>query len=202
MQARVKSVEMIHRSLKRAQRLIDDLLLVMRVESGRLSLVRAPLQPAHFLHDAGETLQLLASAASIHLRVDLHGELPEVVGDRDRLLQVLENLVGNAVKFTPAGGEVTVSAELSGGQVQFRVTDTGPGIPPETLPHLFDRFWRGKRHERSGAGLGLPICKGIVELHGGRCWVESTPGHGTTFFFTIPMAPGADRSHHSAARLH
>ncbi len=113
-----------------------------------------------------------------------------MLGDRKRLLQVFENLMGNALKFTPKGGCITVSAAAKDRVVQFTVADTGPGIAPESVPHVFDRFWQAATRERRlGAGLGLPITKGIVEAHGGRIWLESTVGRGTTFFFTIPAAP-------------
>jgi signal transduction histidine kinase len=118
----------------------------------------------------------------------LEGDIPDIWGDRDRLLQVFENLIGNAIKFTKPGGRITVGAASRDHQVIFRVADTGSGIAPENLPHVFDRFWQATRANRQGAGLGLPITKGIVEVHGGRIWVESTPNRGTTFSFTIPEA--------------
>jgi signal transduction histidine kinase len=103
--------------------------------------------------------------------------------------QVLSNLVGNAIKFTPAGGRVTLSAELAAErEVRFAVADTGAGIPPEQLPHVFGQFWQGRRTDRRGIGLGLAIAKGIVEAHGGRIWVESQVGVGSNFYFTLPAA--------------
>ena len=111
--------------------------------------------------------------------------VPDIWGDRDRLLQVFENLIGNAIKFTKAGGRITLGATSR----DLRVEDTGSGIAPENLPRVFDRFWQAATStNRQGAGLGLPITKGIVEAHGGRIWVESTPSRGTTFSFTIPKA--------------
>jgi signal transduction histidine kinase len=120
-------------------------------------------------------------------------DIPEVWADLDRLLQVFENLVGNAVKFTEPGGRITVGAARRGDDVLFWVADTGAGIAAEDLPHLFDRFWQARKATRRGAGLGLPIVKGIVEAHGGRIWVESTLGRGSTFFFTIPTMPRAEQ---------
>jgi signal transduction histidine kinase len=106
---------------------------------------------------------------------------------------VFENLIGNALKFTPKGGRVTVAAKAEDKDVVFSVADTGSGIPPESLSHIFDRFWQAsKRAGRLGAGLGLPITKGIIEAHEGRIWVESAPGHGSAFFFTVPIAPAED----------
>ena len=120
---------------------------------------------------------------------------PEIWADDDRLLQVFENLIGNAIKFTPAGGRVTIGAQSRAGEVLFSIADTGAGIPAESLPRVFDRFWQAKRAERRGAGFRLPICKGLVEAHGGRIWVESAPGRGSTFCFTIPTAPRVEASH-------
>jgi signal transduction histidine kinase len=114
--------------------------------------------------------------------------LPAVCADRDRLLQVFGNLVGNAVKFTATGGTITVAAEELHRTVRFSVSDTGSGIAPENVPHLFDRFWQATRSDRRGIGLGLSIVKALVEAHGGHMAVESTPGHGTTFAFSIPVA--------------
>jgi signal transduction histidine kinase len=104
--------------------------------------------------------------------------------------QLLGNLVGNAIKFTPRGGKVTVDAVRSGAEVQFSVADTGPGIPAEVSEHVFERYWRGRERDYTkGVGLGLFISKGIVDAHGGRIWLESVLGRGTTFYFTLPLAP-------------
>jgi signal transduction histidine kinase len=131
----------------------------------------------------------LAVATSIDLRVDVAPDIPPVLGDRDRLLQVFENLIGNALKFTEAGGRVTTGVAAGESGALFWVADTGRGMTPEELTRVFDRFWQASaRSGRLGAGLGLPITKGIVEAHGGRIWVESAPGQGSTVFFTIPFA--------------
>jgi signal transduction histidine kinase len=111
-----------------------------------------------------------------------------VIADAARINQVLSNLVGNAVKFTPRDGLITISAEQVDGEVRFAVIDTGPGIPAEQLPHIFGRFWQAKSSDRRGIGLGLAIAKGIVEAHSGRIWVESSVGLGSTFYFTLPVA--------------
>jgi signal transduction histidine kinase len=111
-----------------------------------------------------------------------------VLADAARIQQVLSNLVGNAVKFTPRSGRITVCAEHIDGEVRFGVIDTGPGIPAEQLPHIFGRFWQAKTSDRRGIGLGLAIAKGIVEAHNGRIWVESHVGLGSTFYFTLPAA--------------
>ena len=106
---------------------------------------------------------------------------------------MLVNLIGNALKFTPEGGEVRVSAERNGAEILFAVSDNGPGIPPDQLTHVFDRFWQARSTDRSGAGLGLAIAKGIVEAHGGRIWAESELEHGSRFSFTLPCAIGAQQ---------
>jgi signal transduction histidine kinase len=128
----------------------------------------------------------LAASASIDLRFALSRELPDIWVDRDRLLQVFKNLIGNAMKFTKPGGRITVGAEARNSEVLFWVKDTGAGISQEDLPHVFDRFWQAAGARRLGAGLGLQITKGIVAAHGGRIWVESTAGRGSCFYFSIP----------------
>jgi PAS domain S-box-containing protein len=186
-----KTVDVIRRSAGRMNRLIQDLLDVTRVEAGCLSLSRDQVSAAQLVADVVEAHAALAAAASLDLRVNLE-QIPEIWADRDRLMRVFENLIGNAVKFTPQGGQISVGAAPRDKEVLFWVADTGSGITAAELPHLFDRFWQGRMGESRGAGLGLPIAKGIVEAHGGRIWVESTPGRGSTFFFTIPAAPRVD----------
>jgi signal transduction histidine kinase len=116
-------------------------------------------------------------------------DLPPCYVDPARIQQVLSNLVGNAIKFTPKGGCVTIRAQReSEKEVRVAVSDTGPGIPPDQIPHIFGRFWQGKRTDRRGVGLGLAIVKGIVEAHEGRVWVESRLGVGSDFIFTVPIA--------------
>lgn len=180
----------IQRAAARMTRLIEDLLDVSRMEAGRLSLQQAPLAAGPFLSECAGSQRDLAQAASIDLQFEAPQELPTLWADRDRLAQVLENLLGNALKFTGSGGRVTIGAEPHEGEVLFWVRDTGPGMSPDQLPHVFDRFWQARPTE--GAGLGLPIARGLVEAHGGRIWVESETGKGTTFFFTIPVADGRD----------
>ena len=182
-----KTAENIRSSAQRANRLIEDLLDVTRIEAGQLSIELGPFAAGQLVLDVVEQQQLLASASSIELRSEVAGTLPEIWGDRNRCLQVLENLIGNALKFTPPGGRVTVGAAPGEGEVRVWVADSGAGIAAEDLPHVFDRFWQAKKTERSGAGLGLQICKGLIEGHGGRIWVESALGRGTTFHFTIPL---------------
>jgi len=173
-------------------RLIQDLLGVARMEAGRLTVVRDRMSAAEAVMDVVEAQKPLAAAASLDLRLDVARDLPEVFADRDRFLQILENLLANAIKFTAAGGRITVGATPRDDEVLFWVADTGAGIAAADLPHVFDRFWQARKGERHGAGLGLQIAKGLVEAHGGRIWVESAVGRGSTFFFTIPAAPLAE----------
>jgi PAS domain S-box-containing protein len=185
-----RPAEAIERAARRMERLIRDLLDVTSIEAGKLSVIPTRAPAKQILAECIESQRALASSSSLDLRLDVPPELPDVRADRDRLLQALENLLANALKFTKPGGRVTVGARRRANDVLFSVRDTGAGIPPEHLPHVFDRFWQHERGSRRGAGLGLPIVKGIVEAHGGRVWVESTPDQGTSFFFTIPVEEG------------
>jgi signal transduction histidine kinase len=175
-------------SVEQTNRLITDLLDVSRMEeSGGLPLDRSQVDARTLVAVAVRMLQPLAAARGVSLEAEAGEPLP-VVADSDRLVQVLWNLIGNAVKFTDAGGEVRVSAGRGGdGEAWFAVADTGIGIAPEHQPYVFDRF-RQVAGDRRGVGLGLPIARGIVEAHGGRIWLESEPGVGTTVRFTLPAA--------------
>ena len=132
------------------------------------------------------------SAVTVEFKSDLDPRLPIVSGDRDRLIQVLSNLVNNAVKYSPEGGTVTLATRADGRFALVSITDTGIGIPQDEIGHVFERFRRvrsGAAQSIPGTGLGLTIVKQIVEMHGGRIWVESAVGHGSSFHFTIPLAP-------------
>jgi PAS domain S-box-containing protein len=182
-------LDTIDRSLRRADRLIQDLLDIARIEGRRLSVDRVPIASEELIGEALDLLGPMAAEASLALEAEEMAHVPPVLADRERILQVFSNLIGNAIKFTPAGGRIRVAAERSDGEVHFSVTDTGLGFSPEQLGHLFDRYWQAKQTDRRGAGLGLSIAKGIVEVHGGRIWAESVPGAGSTFHFTLPVAP-------------
>ena len=184
-----RPMELIERSARRMNRLIRDLLDVSAIEAKHLGLERSRVSTERLLIDAVETQRALAAAGSLALRTEIRMPLPEVWADPHRMQQVLENLIGNAAKFTPPGGEIVVGALPRDGEVMFWVADTGAGISAENVPHVFDRFWQVRTGERRGAGLGLQISRGIVEAHGGRIWVESAAGRGTTVFFTVPQAP-------------
>lgn len=184
-----RSAERILRSAQRAERMIADLLAISAIESGRVSLTARPIETAELILGALESQHGLAAAASLIVAADVSPELPPLLGDEDRLLDVLENLIGNAVKFTAAGGSITVGANRQDHELLIWIKDTGKGIAAEQLPLIFERFWQADKTGRRGIGLGLSICKVIVEAHGGRIWAESTLGRGTTIFFTVPAAP-------------
>jgi signal transduction histidine kinase len=183
-----KQLEAIQRSADRAVHLIQDLLDATKMEAGRFTVVQQPEDVDRLVDEAVELHRPLADARSLRLERQVEDGLPHVMADRGRVLQVFSNLIGNALRFTPAGGSITLWAQREPGAVRFSVVDTGPGIPPEHLPHLFERFWQAKEGAREGAGLGLPIARGLVEAHGGRIEVSSTPGQGSTFSFTLPVA--------------
>ena len=180
-------------------RLIQDLLDVASMEVGQLSVEPARVSTVQVVSDGLEAHQSAAAAASLDLRNELPPDLPELWADRDRLLQVFENLLGNALKFTKPGGRITVGAAPREGETLFWVADTGCGITCEDIEHVFDRFWQMRKAGRRGSGLGLAIVKGIVEAHRGRVWVESTPGRGSTFFFTIPAALRREEARQASA---
>jgi signal transduction histidine kinase len=185
-----RHVEAIRRSAERMNRLIGDLLDVASIEAGRLFVEprSEPVRP--ILREALAACSDQAREKS--LTVESNGSVAiEVICDRERVLQVLGNLIGNAIKFTPDGGSVRVNAEQLDDEVLFSVRDSGIGVSPKQLPHVFDRFWQATPKTRLGSGLGLTIAKGVVEALGGRIWVESRPGEGTTFFFTLPLASPA-----------
>ena len=172
--------------------LINDLLDISRIESGRVVLKIEPVDLGDTLADSVGTFRAVLDAGDIGLEVALPDDLPRVAADRVRVGQVVTNLVSNAVKYSPDGGTITVSARVEVGEVVLSVTDTGIGIGEEDQESLFAKFYRvdsSYTREVGGTGLGLAICKSIVELLGGRIWVESTLGAGSTFSFSLPVAP-------------
>jgi PAS domain S-box-containing protein len=179
--------ERIQRSLRTTTRLIDDLLDVSKIDAGQLTVTPRGCCPSDLTRDALDLLAPVIAAASLQIDVQVEPTAPLVWADAGRIVQVLSNLLANAVKFVPSGGHVHVRVTRQRGMVQFAVADNGPGIAPEHLPHVFDRFWQAGTGDRRGAGLGLAICKAIVDAHGGDIWVES-PGQGTTFYFTLRVA--------------
>jgi signal transduction histidine kinase len=177
----------IQRFTARMNRLVGDLMDVASIEAGKLGLTRAPRNPALLLRDAMDAFEPATSAMGITFTSDssVSGCVSEL--DHERILQVLTNLVGNALKFTPRGGTISIKLERRGDDVCFAVADTGTGIAPDVMAHVFDRYYQSSAGDRRGLGLGLFIAKSIVEGHGGKIWVESEPGTGSTFYFTLPV---------------
>ncbi|NTW97449.1 MAG: sensor histidine kinase, partial [Oscillochloris sp.] len=192
------------------ERLIDDLRLLALAEAGQLALYREAVSPAQLVHDAGRSFAQQAADRGVELRVELADSLPEISADPQRIAQVLGNLVGNALRHTPAGGSVTLRVTKDEGRrmkdedrasaalilhpssfILFEVIDTGDGIDPADLPRIFDRFYRADRsraRSSGGAGLGLAIARRLVEAHGGAIRAESAPGQGTAMSFSLPSA--------------
>lgn len=195
---RQEQLRAIKRSAQRMERLTRDLLDLTRIEAGYLPVEVAPHDVRSLLDEALNAATHAAGRTGVFLSFEVEDDLPPVQADRQRILQVLDNLLTNAIRYTPQGGRVTVAADVRGDGVCLRVVDTGPGIPPEVRRHVFDRYWQGEGPSRGGAGLGLAIAKGIVEAHGGEIGVESEVGRGTTFHFTLPVAPGREEKDPSA----
>ncbi|MDR7543123.1 MAG: ATP-binding protein [Armatimonadota bacterium] len=180
-------LEIIDQETNRLVKLVDDLLDLSQLESKRLSLELGPVRVREVVADAVLRMKSLAGARELELR-PAESDVA-VVADRDRLAQVLTNLLDNAIKFTPEGGRIAVGWRTLNGEVEVTVADDGPGIPPTDLPYVFERFYKADRSRSpvpGGTGLGLAITKHIIEAHGGRIRVASTPGEGTTFSFTLP----------------
>ncbi|WP_437506026.1 ATP-binding protein [Sorangium sp. So ce1099] len=184
----VQLVDRMDRGIQRMTRLIEDLLDASRIEAGRLVVSPRVERGGALVREALEAAASLAEAKGCRVTQGPLDAGLEVLADRDRVLQVFSNLLGNALKFTPKGGVVSVSLCRVADLARFSVADTGPGIPPEHQPHLFDRYWKASQESRTGAGLGLYIARGIVEAHHGTVAVESTLGHGTTIHFSLPLA--------------
>ncbi len=186
---RLRQVQIIKRTADRMGRLIQDLLDVSRMEAGYFSIDAQTITAASLVEDARETLSPIASRNGIELITVTPEERVRVTADIERIQRVLSNLVGNALKFTPTGGRVTMEVEADQDSCTFSVMDEGPGIPPENLVRIFDRYWQGDRGAGGGAGLGLSIAHGIVEAHGGKIWADNLPdGGGAVFYFTLPRA--------------
>ena len=168
--------------------MVQELLELSRIESGRVPLRRRLLTPKSLVSHAVERMSMQAERAGLHLVLDCGEDLPLVSADPDRMEQVLVNLLHNAIKFTPPGGDIRVSAVPDHQDVIFQVEDTGVGIPPRDLPRIFERFYKADRaRSGGGTGLGLSISRHIIEAHGGRIWAESLPGKGSTFYFSLPI---------------
>jgi PAS domain S-box-containing protein len=184
-----RQLVVMQRTIRSMNRMILDLLDVTRIEGGNFALAQEHVQVQPLLNEVLELFEAPARERGISLTCNAPNGAPCVIGERDRLVQVLSNLIGNAVKFTPPCGQISVRVRLLEESLHVSVEDTGPGIPSENLPQLFDRFWQADPTGRVGTGLGLAIAKAIVEAHGGHIWAESVLGRGTTFHFTVPCAP-------------
>jgi signal transduction histidine kinase len=180
----------LHDEVVRISRLVNDMQDLSLAEAGELHLNRHPLKVEDLVERVMIPFSGEAQNRGIHFSVNLPQNLPVLSVDADKIVQVLINLLGNALRYTPEGGGVELSVRDDGGMVTFFVRDTGPGIEPGELGNIFERFYRID-HSRSrsggGAGLGLAIAKGLVEAHGGKIWAESNSGEGSRFAFTIPL---------------
>ncbi|UQA59171.1 ATP-binding protein [Polyangium aurulentum] len=181
-----KRSETIARSVARMNRLISDLLDLSKLEAGKLAIEPREFEAGELVDELVEMFRPLAEQKRITLTAELVHQTCQIQGDKERILQVFSNLIGNAIKFTPERGTVTIRLDACGNEINFRVKDTGPGIPEADLSHVFDRFWQAKERARQGTGLGLSIAKAIVEAHGGTISVESEVGKGATFYFSLP----------------
>jgi PAS domain S-box-containing protein len=198
-----KTLDSVRRAALRGERLIRDLLDVTRLESNRMQLEREPVAVGDLLNEAADNVIATAREQGITVTVGIDGSAcaeTRVMADHHRALQVLDNLLSNAIKFTGRGGEVRISARIVDGEAQLQVADNGPGIPLDQQQFMFRRFWQSRRADRRGIGLGLTIAKGIVDAHGGRIWLESEPGKGTTFTFTLPIVERETAANENGAR--
>lgn len=184
---RTDIVRGIRRAARHANRLVAEYLDGARLAEGHVVLDLQATSIDALLAESVALVQRQADGAGLAVTLDLEAGLPPVRVDPDRMVEVFTNLLGNALKFTPAGGRVVVRARAGGDAVVCTVEDTGIGIPADALPHVFKRFWQSSGQRGRGAGLGLAICKGIVDAHGGRIWIESEPGAGTRVHFTLPV---------------
>lgn len=187
-QARRECLGMIQRGTSEMRRLIGDLLDAVRMEAGRFGIQPAPTDVPDILHEAARAFEQRAAMKGARIGCEIEPVVPPVAADRDRVLQLLSNLLDNALRYTPAAGRIVLAARSAGRFVEITVSDSGPGVAPGDLPHLFEAFWQGNPKAGRGAGLGLAICKGIAEAHGGAITAESEPGRGTTMRFTLPRA--------------
>jgi signal transduction histidine kinase len=182
-------LEIVKTNVDRLSELIGDLLDTARIEAGRVRLEIEPVQVASIVGEVCDSLAETIRERGLELTIEAAPEIPAVQADRNRLIQILMNLLSNAYRYTPSGGSITVSVQSTDDAVLVQVTDTGIGIAPEDQEKIFERFYRVDHelvNQQAGTGLGLPIARSLVELHGGRLWLESEFGAGSTFSFTLP----------------
>lgn len=180
--------DILQRTTGQINHLIEDLLDVSRMESMHFTVDPRESSAAAIITEACETLRPLASEKEILISTDIRGDLPAVAADPPEVVRVIGNLLGNAIKFSPAGAAIVVRARAVHGEVRISVHDEGPGIPADQVPLVFQHFWQGRQNDRRGSGLGLAIARGIVEAHGGRIWVDSAIDDGSTFTFSLPVS--------------
>jgi PAS domain S-box-containing protein len=197
-QSRSLAVEKIQAAAERMNRMIGDLLDFASIEAGQLSLTAAPHAVAGIIEESLSSFEATARKRHVRLTADVAADLPPIQCDRDRILQVLANLTGNALQSVATGDSVRLSAKRLDRDVVFSVSDTGPGIAIAHQKRLFERYWRSPDAIYKGTGLGLAIARGLIEAHHGRLWVESEPGSGATFWFTVPLAEPASRRNRDA----
>ena len=184
-------LDTLQRAAERASKLVHDLLDVARLDGGHLQLDLTPVDVGAMLRESAELIRPLLAERNLTCQTQVEENLPPVLADHERLLQVFSNLIGNARKFGREGSAISLAAWQEEGEARCCVADQGPGIAPQDLPHIFDRYFQGPHGPTAhGVGLGLSIVRGIVEAHGGRLWVESEVGRGSRFFFTLPLAAG------------
>jgi two-component system phosphate regulon sensor histidine kinase PhoR len=190
-------LEAVQRSARRLVRLVSDLSDVSKIDDGRLAIHPEPLRLQAAVEETVDSLSSVIEEKGLRIDTVLDPETNVVLGDPQRVVQILTNLVSNACRYTPVGGQIKITSSRVNGSAEMTVRDTGIGIRPEELEHIFERFYRSDDplvQEQSGTGLGLAITKSLVELHGGRLWVDSKVGQGSTFGFTLPLAEGAGGS--------
>jgi signal transduction histidine kinase len=184
----------------RMNRLVGDLVDTASIDAGKLAIKPVPGDVAMLLAEAADTFRAAAGAKGLSLEIEAVEPSLTAAFDHGRLLQVLANCISNSIKFTPQGGRVTLRCQRSGSELRFCVSDTGPGIPAESLEAIFERFWQVGKNARTGLGLGLYLSRCLVEAHGGRTWAESTPGNGAKIFFTLPAWQQDERRRARAGR--
>jgi signal transduction histidine kinase len=195
-----EQAEAVENIAMRMEYLIKTMLDVTTMEAGKFSVSPGRCDVDELLREATEMFETLSASKEVEIEQVVPDQGLAIHADRERVLQVLSNLLGNALKFTPQGGRVTLRAERQGATVRFGVQDTGPGIGRENLPRIFERYWKVETPGKKGTGLGLFIAKGIIDAHGGRIWVESEVGRGSSFYFTLPIASPAKQQAHATAQ--
>jgi signal transduction histidine kinase len=194
-QADPETLQVMLAQSERLGRLVDQLLDLSRLESGDVPLQREAVALAPLVSEVLSEIEVSRADHRVDVRGEVPADLPTIFADRERLHQVLFNLLDNAVRYTPSGGRVTVTADRHNGSVDVHVADTGSGIGAEHLPRVFERFYRvdpARSQKDGGTGIGLAIARSVVEAHGGRIWAESEPGEGSVFTFELPVADAAE----------